>query len=319
MPLMSDNGSRTCPPVLVITGMHRSGTSLTSSLCESGGLFIGHRMNPGLPGHDVPHYHEDIEFVGFHERTLFSNGRSSAGYDIIATPPQVSETAAEEARSLVSARHLLGVPWGWKDPRTVLFLDFWAQELPEAKFLFVFRKPWEVADSLFRRGDVGVLLGNEPLRALKLWQHYNELIRHFAQAHPSRVLVREITQIVAWPDRVFADIRSRLWIPAADPQPLYRKDNLQAAEAPIQECLVAMAAPECLSLYAELQRLAGVEPQPLGGDQSGGGPPMIERAFAAWARSSAPPEVGETKAPQKSDAILPIGPEKLAEAANAVA
>jgi hypothetical protein len=316
---MSDDGTRTFPPVLVIAGMHRSGTSLTSSLCQSGGLFIGHRMNPGLPGHDVPHYFEDIDFVGFHERTLISNGRSSAGYDIIAAPPQVSETAAAEARSLVSARRLLGVPWGWKDPRTVLFLDFWAKELPEAKFLFVFRKPWEVADSLFRRGDVGVLLGNEPLRALKLWQQYNELIRSFAEGHPNRALVREITQVVASPARVFADIRNRLWIPLADPQPLYRKDNLQAAEAPIQECLVAMAAPECLSLYAELQRLAGVEAQPLVGDQSRGRPPMIERAFAAWARSSAPPVVGETKAAPQSDAILPIGPEKPAEVVNAVA
>ncbi len=316
---MSDNVSRTCPPVLVITGMHRSGTSLTSSLCESGGIFIGHRMNPGLPGHDVHHYYEDIEFVGFHERTLISNGRSSAGFDIAAPAPFVPDPAIADARSLVAARRLLGVPWGWKDPRTVLFLDFWAQELPEAKFLFIFRKPWEVADSLFRRGDTEVRLGNEPLRALKLWQLYNELIRDFAQAHPNRVLVREISEVVASPARVFADIRSRLWIPLADPQPLYRKDNLQTAEAPIHECLVAMAAPECLSLYAELQRLAGVEPQPLRADQGGGGSLMVERALVAWARSSAPPEVRETKAPPESGAILPIEPEKSAEGANPVA
>jgi O-antigen biosynthesis protein len=315
---MSDAVSPTLPPVLVIAGMHRSGTSLTSSLCQSAGLFVGHRMNPGLPGHDVPHYYEDIDFVGFHERTLISNGWSSAGFDITASAPQVSESAIAEARSLVAARRLLNVPWGWKDPRSVLFLDFWYREIPEAKFLFIFRKPWEVADSLFRRGDTGVRLGNEPLRALKLWHFYNERIVSFVNTHPERTLVREINQVVASPNQVFADIRSRLWIPVADPQPLYRKEFLHTTANPIQECLVAMAAPECMSLYSELQQLAGEERQTMGGDKNAVGSRSIDRALEAWARSAAPTQGGEPKMAEPSAAILPIGDDRAAGAANAI-
>jgi len=315
---MTDFASQTYAPVLVMAGMHRSGTSLTSSLCQSGGLFIGKSLNPPDKASPLGHF-EDLDFLWFHERTLVSDGRSPTGFDINGSLPKVTDQAAAEARGLVAERRGLGVPWGWKDPRTVLFLDFWAQELPEAKFLLVFRKPWEVADSLFRRGDTEVRLGNEPLRALKLWHQYNAQVLRFAQAHPSRVLVREFTQVIDSPAKVFADIRSRLWIPLADPSPLCRNDMPHIAAAPIHECLVAMAAPECLAVYAELQRLAGVEPQPIGADPGAASRSMIELALAEWAWSSAPADVAKEKVGQPDAQILSISSEQSAPAITAVA
>lgn len=62
-------------------------------------------------------------------------------------------TFEEEARELLAVRVRSGVAWGWKEPRTTLFLDFWQERLPDARHLFVFQRPWEVVDSLFRRGD----------------------------------------------------------------------------------------------------------------------------------------------------------------------
>ena len=315
---MSDVVTPPYPPVLIMAGMHRSGTSLTSSLCQSGGLFIGKELNPPDKASPLGHF-EDLDFLWFHERALVSNGLAPTGFDITETVPQLSEQAVAESHALVAGRRALGVPWGWKDPRATMFLDFWAQQIPEAKFLLVFRKPWEVADSLFRRGDTDARLGNEPLRALKVWQQYNALILQFAKAHPSRVLVREFTQLIASPANLFADIRSRLWIPLADPRPLYRLDMPHVAEVPIQECLVAMAAPECLSLYAELQGLAGSATKPLGADPNAAPRSMIERALAEWARSSAPVEVAEAKAGKPDAAILPIGTEQSASANTAVA
>jgi hypothetical protein len=42
-------------------------------------------------------------------------------------------------------------PWGWKDPRTCLFIDKWHQVFPDARAVVIFRKPEDVVDSLIRR------------------------------------------------------------------------------------------------------------------------------------------------------------------------
>ncbi|MDP4350266.1 hypothetical protein QSG17_25820, partial [Escherichia coli] len=63
----------------------------------------------------------------------------------------VPEALRREAAALIAVRAGRGSGWGWKDPRTTLFLDFWSEFLPDARYLLVFRRPWEVVDSLFRR------------------------------------------------------------------------------------------------------------------------------------------------------------------------
>lgn len=64
---------------------------------------------------------------------------------------QINPPLIDRAKYIVEQNRLSSV-WGWQEPRTSLFLDFWAKLLPEAKFLLIYRSPWEVADSLYRRG-----------------------------------------------------------------------------------------------------------------------------------------------------------------------
>ena len=135
------------PPVLVIGGMHRSGTSLVAAVCQSAGLDVGAELLPGHASNPLGHF-EDLDFYRFHEAALTAAGRVPAGYGISDAPVVVDASARGRAEALVAARRAGGRPWGWKDPRTVLFLDFWLEMLPEARFLFVFRDPAEVADSL---------------------------------------------------------------------------------------------------------------------------------------------------------------------------
>jgi hypothetical protein len=201
--------------------MHRSGTSLVASLCESAGLAIGEWLVEPHTSNPLGHF-EDIDFYRFHERVLSDNARIPAGYDPSDTAPFVSDLRRAEARALVAARRSGGRPWGWKDPRTILFLDFWLEMLPEAKYLFVFRYPWQVADSLARRGEA--FFRDDGERAFRLWYRYNASIREFAERHADRVLVRSIDQFIASPDAVFADIRMRLGLPLADPRPLFRPE-----------------------------------------------------------------------------------------------
>lgn len=253
------------PPVLVLGGMHRSGTSLVAALCRSAGLDVGSELLPGHASNPVGHF-EDLDFYRFHEAVLTAAGRVPAGYGIDDTPVVVDAAARGRAEALVAVRRAGGRPWGWKDPRTVLFLDFWLEMLPEARFLLVFRDPAEVADSLCRRGEERFQDGGDA--AFREWYHSNSLIRDFGRRHPDRVLVRELRRIIADPRGLCDDVR-RLGVPLGEPEAVERPGLLKETR------LVPAAPPArglvrgCFDLLRDLRSLAARQPGPAGA--AGGG------------------------------------------------
>jgi hypothetical protein len=267
----------------VITGMHRSGTSLVASLFAGAGVNVGTRLIGASRGNDRGHW-EDLDFYEFHARVLEANGVGSEGFscaaDLIVPPP-----LRDEAVAVVAAKAAAATPWGWKDPRTTLFLDFWQSLLPEAVFVFVFRSPWEVADSLFRRGDE--LFARHPAFAVRVWHHYNRRILDFCTAHAPRCLVTEVTQMVADPAAVFAEVRDRLGVPVGEPPQRFEEPLLRRDDGRQRRAIVAAFQPEAVELYEELRRRAGVEAsspeEPLASDAA----TMSERAIVEWSRAAA--------------------------------
>ena len=268
---------------LVITGMHRSGTSLVASLFAGAGVNVGTRLIGASRGNDRGHW-EDLDFYEFHARVLEANGVGSEGFscaaDLIVPPP-----LRDEAVAVVAAKAAAATPWGWKDPRTTLFLEFWQSLLPEAVFVFVFRSPWEVADSLFRRGDE--LFVRHPAFAVRVWHHYNRRILDFCTAHAPRCLVTEVTQMVADPAAVFAEVRERLGVPVGEPPQRFEEPLLRRDDGRQRRAIVAAFQPEAVELYEELRRRAGVEAsspeEPLASDAA----TMSERAIVEWSRAAA--------------------------------
>jgi len=261
-------------PVLVIGGMHRSGTSLTASLLQGAGLFIGARLMGPYKGNEKGHF-EDLDFYDFHKKALAANGLQEDGF-ISLGGPRVPTDLEHVAMELVAERRARRIPWGWKDPRTTLFLDFWRRLLPEARFLFVFRSPWAVMDSLVRRGDVSIR-ENISL-AIRSWLVFNRAILDFVGRHPEACLVRGVAQIAAAPGRLCGDLRNRLGIPLGDPPDVY-DPRLLATIAPPRHPPSALDE-ECRQVYQQLEHVAGCnEGQPLhvpaavaGGVRRGSGP-----------------------------------------------
>lgn len=178
--------------VLVVTGMHRSGTSLTTSLLQSAGVYIGDRLMGEGTGNVKGHF-EDLDFVDLHRDALRAIAINREGWTT-KTHSIVSEKYLERARALIRSRSQYSI-WGWKDPRTILFLDCWSKLIPEAKFIFVYRSPWEVVDSLFRRGDE--IFKIDPQIAITTWISYNQTILEFCQQteHPWILLaIEDVTQ-----------------------------------------------------------------------------------------------------------------------------
>jgi O-antigen biosynthesis protein len=180
------------PVAFILAGMHRSGTSLTSSLMESAGINVGERLIGATPANPKGHF-ENWDFVDFHVNVLHSQGLSSEGW-VLQEEVLVSQQLREQAK-LIIEKNSTSPLWGWKDPRTTLFLNFWQELLPQAYFVFTYRAPWEVIDSLYRRGDE--IFANNPTYALEIWMHYNQLILNFYHQFPEKSILLNIETLIA--------------------------------------------------------------------------------------------------------------------------
>ncbi|MBI2955194.1 MAG: sulfotransferase [Chloroflexi bacterium] len=245
--------------VIVITGMHRSGTSLTTSLLQSAGIKIGEKLLPPAEGNPRG-YFEDVEFYQFQEQAL--RGR---GLNYMVTGEFVFEpnpTESEQALAIIKEREGLPV-WGWKDPRTCLFLEFWRQLLPGAFFLFVYRHPLEVLLSLIRRGDVE----NFGLEGIDAWVAYNRSLKRFCERHRESSLLchidgitRSLGQFAELLERKFC---SGLRLDNSVLQSLYWPEELRRVSLSSEiEKALGTIHPEAVELYDQLNSIADLPSKP---------------------------------------------------------
>jgi hypothetical protein len=253
---MADSSVSAVNRPLLVCGMHRSGTSLTASLFHAAGVRLGDRLLGANVGNDRGHF-EDLDIYEFHQAALRSNGLGTEGY-VAGGTVVVPEPLEPIGRRLAADRARGGGVWGWKEPRTVLFLDYWDAILPAARYVFVFRRPWEVVDSLFRRGD-DTFAGN-PAFAAEVWLHYNRTILEFARRHRDRCLVVEIDRVAVDPSGLFTAVRSHLGIALADPPDLFEPRLLVGDGDPGHALAIRACLPEAQDVYHELRSLAGADP-----------------------------------------------------------
>ena len=249
--------NETRQPTLIITGMHRSGTSLISSLLQSAGLDIGKNLVAGNEGNIKGHF-ENKDFVDFHEKVLYSLGINQNGWTLerdLSPPPAYQD----EAKSLIELNLSENNPWGWKDPRTCLFLPFWYNLIPDSKFLFIYRSPWEILDSLFRRGDD--IFHRHPEFALQIWMSYNQAILDFYGQYSQHCLLLNLNQVIENPDFLMESISSELKIELSKvDQSLYESKLLKQlshnSQRPYQ---VKQFFPSAFALYEGLNSITGYQ------------------------------------------------------------
>ncbi|MFM9265000.1 glycosyltransferase [Tychonema sp. BBK16] len=241
--------------VFIITGMHRSGTSLTASLFQKVGVDIGKKLVGPADGNVKGHF-ENIDFVEFHKGVLRSHGIDELGCTFDKTIPVAAESV-EIAKKLIAENQQTDKHWGWKDPRTALFWDFWLTLLPEANFICVYRSPWEVVDSLYRRGtDVSLL--NNPEIAVKMWIHYNQQVLELHKRFPDRCLLSNVYPIGNHPelfiDRVNQKFNVNLnAIPADNFEKSLLVNDIEKSHRP---SLIEQYFPQALEIYQILETQA---------------------------------------------------------------
>ena len=251
-------------PPLIVTGMARSGTSAATRLLQSAGLDVGDELIPANDDNQVGFY-EDISFVEFNQEVM------AAG---LAAEPELRprwmyaeridsellEPLGGRAREMVAARGALGHPWGFKDPRTAALLDFWDAAAPGARYLFVYRPPWDVVDSMFRLSR-RPLVGRADLAA-RTWVTYNRAILGFMARNRERcVLVHAAalagagSEVVARASALLREAGAgELGAPARDAVDPSLLVSLPPGSALAE--VVRAGFPETEEVYAELERAA---------------------------------------------------------------
>jgi hypothetical protein len=191
--------------VLIITGMHRSGTSLVARFIHHSGIDLGESMLGANPGNRYGHF-EDEEFLEFHRQVLkrnFGHNWQAPG------PPRLSDDEARKGRELI-ARRAGKADWGWKDPRTSLFLDFWDRFLPEAHYLFMVRHPLSVIDSLARRDKIRVYQYRTHRGYYNGYLVYNRECLRFCAQNRSRCVLAVLEDVVKRPEAFVKLLGGRL-------------------------------------------------------------------------------------------------------------
>jgi hypothetical protein len=113
------------------------------------GLQVGERLVGRGVGNIDGHF-EDVEFLKIHEEILDNNNLHPSGL-IDNKDIKLSAYQLEKLKSVIGVKHQLYEQWGWKDPRTCLFLNTYAELIPDAKYLVIARDYKAVVNSLLKR------------------------------------------------------------------------------------------------------------------------------------------------------------------------
>ncbi len=162
-------------PVIVVIGMHRSGTSMCSNMLHMLGADMAESIH-AAPANAKGHWERprlvdmNDAIFGFFRRQWGSPSHVLDLPEHWLSDPRVHEVRARAAEWL---RPRLGAlrPFGFKDPRTTILLPFWRQVFAEIgaepRYVFCIRDPAQVARSLQVRD------GMERGQAEYRWLTYN--------------------------------------------------------------------------------------------------------------------------------------------------
>jgi len=158
--------------VVCVLGMHRSGTSCLTGSLEEAGLHLGDVARVGP--YNAKGNRENSRVMALQEAVLVHSG---GRWD--RPPEHVTWSDAHRAERDAIIRSYAEVPnWGFKDPRSILLIDFWREALPKLQTVATLRHPHLVAESLCHRG------GGSVADWLELWAKYNERLLAIYEADP---------------------------------------------------------------------------------------------------------------------------------------
>lgn len=208
---------------LILLGMHRSGTSMLSRILRHQGIFLGHKCQ----GDD-----EALFFLRLNRWMLHMAGTEwdhpAPAMAMLGDPANIDllsdylGTRMHGLRTwdflgprLLAARGRIGsdlpFAWGFKDPRTSIFLPVWLRLFPQARVLRIRRHGMDVAASLRTRHRLNreTIVGRHQLSA------------RLGLAEPARARAMDAVRCATLEGAlgIWAEYEAAIdrWLPAVDP------------------------------------------------------------------------------------------------------
>lgn len=166
--------------VIVVIGMHRSGTSLLSRVLASAGIPLGDNLRNEYNDDNTEGYWEHAEIVGIQNDLVHYlgcdwNGKY-AGKPLPTNWLSFSETikTKNKLKSIVEKEIAKSNLWAFKDPRTCRFLPIWKSIFEELainpSYILAIRNPASSIASLVKRDSIDYTL------AENIWKITNKEI-----------------------------------------------------------------------------------------------------------------------------------------------
>lgn len=160
--------------LIVVLGMHRSGTSAIARGLQVLNANLGDDLMPAVPNNNEKGFWEDREINAFNIALLKKVGADWDQLALLEDSVLVDDGLANEraqAKELLQSKFQPETIFAFKDPRTTVLLPFWKGVFHELglqpEYVIAVRHPLEVAESLKKRDEFSLLKG------LMLWFKYS--------------------------------------------------------------------------------------------------------------------------------------------------
>lgn len=195
----------------VITGMHRSHTSLLGRMLFDAGLPLHDKLVGARESNPYGHF-EDVDFLKLQNDVLYAN--NARWFRGTKREARWSEEQKERAQRLIITREaMLGEGWGFKVPHSTLFLDHWIQ-YPGAKFLFIFREPRAVLSSMYRRMGRQIYYRPDAWFSMaEAYVIYNRRLASHRLEYPDRTFLIDSADLVDDPSSVLHAAAEKIGLP----------------------------------------------------------------------------------------------------------
>lgn len=222
---------------IAILGMHRSGTSTLAGTLRAAGVYLGDVLDNGFPLNPKG-LQEPPSILYMHEDLLNKNG----GFWHEPPPAIVWHRLHKAIRDLFIESRQSQPIWAFKDPRTLMTIEGWFEQLPDLQLAAIFRHPAEVAMSIHKRNEFDLS------KCFNIWRIYNEklLALHAQRDCPTVEFVGDNQAMV----RSFENLLNALDIHPSEHVDFFSSQMRHNSTPDID------VPRECMELYERLRELA---------------------------------------------------------------
>ncbi len=162
--------------IIMILGMHRSGTSTVAGVLHMNNIAMGTYENfwPRPLSQNPKGFYENFDFRKINDQMLKFSGYDVKSYNPDIPMVELNNKLLSKMKELVDHNNSTFPDWGWKDPRTCLTASSWLDAIislglgDELKIVFLARRASSVSRSLYKRN--GLLFE----KGLQLWESYTQ-------------------------------------------------------------------------------------------------------------------------------------------------